>query len=68
VKTGGENSLSEKQGILEGVEGMVLQDPCDKAKAGLPEAQSPAVEHHTHGGQRLGSRAIESESSEICDS
>ena len=36
--------MSEKQGSLEDAEGAVLQDPCDMAKAALPESQSPAVE------------------------
>jgi hypothetical protein len=40
--------MLEKQGMLEGTEDMVLQDPRDKAKARLPESQSPVVEPHTH--------------------
>ena len=36
--------MSEKRGTLEDAEGVVLQDPRDKAKAALPESQSPAVE------------------------
>ena len=36
--------MSEKRETLEDAEGVVLQDPCDMAKAGLPESQSPAVE------------------------
>jgi hypothetical protein len=36
--------MSEKRGTLEDAEGVVLQDPRDRAKAGLPESQSPAVE------------------------
>jgi hypothetical protein len=47
AKAGGEKSMSEKQGSLEDAEGAVLQDPHDKAKAALPESQSPAVELHT---------------------
>jgi hypothetical protein len=39
--------MPEKRGTLEGAEGAVPQDPRDKAKAGLPESQSPAVERHT---------------------
>jgi hypothetical protein len=35
--------MSEKRGTLEDAEGVVLQDPRDRAKAGLPESQSPAV-------------------------
>jgi hypothetical protein len=45
AKAGGEKSMSEKRGPLEGAEGVVPQDPCDRAKAALPESQSPAVEH-----------------------
>src|SRR3954466_8780774 len=44
AKAGGEKSMPEKQETLEGVEGAVLQDPRDRAKAGLPESQSPAVQ------------------------
>ena len=40
--------MLEKQEMLEGTEDMVLQDPRDKAKARLPESQSPVVEPHTH--------------------
>jgi hypothetical protein len=40
--------LSEKRESLEDAEGAVLQGPCDMAKAGLPELQSPVVEPHTH--------------------
>ena len=40
--------MPEKQEMLEGAEGTVLQDPRDKAKAKLPESQSPVVEPHTH--------------------
>ena len=47
AKAGGEKSMSEKQGSLEDAEGAVLQDPRDRAKAALPESQSPAVELHT---------------------
>ena len=36
--------MSEKRESLEDAEGDVLQGPCDKAKAGLPEPQSPVVE------------------------
>jgi hypothetical protein len=36
--------MPEKRETLEGAEGIVSQDPRDKAKAGLPEPQSPAVE------------------------
>jgi hypothetical protein len=47
AKARGDNSMSEKRESLEGVYGAVLQDLRDRAKAGLPEAQSPAVEPHT---------------------
>jgi hypothetical protein len=47
AKARGERSMSEKQGPLEDAEGAVLQDPRDRAKAALPESQSPAVELHT---------------------
>jgi hypothetical protein len=36
--------MPEKRETLEGAEGAVPQDPRDKAKAALPEPQSPAVE------------------------
>ena len=36
--------MSEKRESLEDAEGDVLQDPCDMAKAELPEPQSPVVE------------------------
>jgi hypothetical protein len=38
--------MSEKRGSLEDAEGEALQGPCDMAKAGLPEPQSPVVEPH----------------------
>ena len=47
AKAGGERSMSEKRGTLEDAEGVVLQDPRDRAKAGLPEPQSPAVQKVT---------------------
>ena len=47
AKAGGEKSMSEKREPLEDAEGAVLQDPRDRAKAGLPEPQSPAVQTHT---------------------
>ena len=40
--------MPEKQEVLEGAEDTVLQDPRDRAKAILPESQSPVVEPHTH--------------------
>ena len=36
--------MPEKRESLEGADSAVPQDPRDKAKAGLPEPQSPAVE------------------------
>jgi hypothetical protein len=47
AKVGGENSMPEKREPLEDAEGAVPQDPRDKAKAELPESQSPAVQPHT---------------------
>ena len=47
AKAGGEKSMPEKREPLEDAEGAVPQDPRDRAKAGLPESQSPAVERHT---------------------
>jgi hypothetical protein len=47
AKAGGDNSMPEKRGALEGAEGVVPQDPRDRAKAALPESQSPAVGPHT---------------------
>ena len=44
AKAGGEKSMSEKRGSLEDAEGAAPQDPRDRAKALLPESQSPAVE------------------------
>src|ERR1017187_4649251 len=35
------NSMSAKQRSCLGVKGDALRDPCDMAKAGLPESQSP---------------------------
>jgi hypothetical protein len=39
--------MPEKRGAPEGVYGTVPQGPRDKAKATLPESQSPVVEPHT---------------------
>ena len=39
--------MPEKQEMLEDAEDMVLQDPRDRAKARLPEFQSPVVGPHT---------------------
>jgi len=47
AKAGGDNSMPEKREPLEDAEGAVPQDPRDRAKAGLPESQSPAVQPHT---------------------
>jgi hypothetical protein len=47
AKTGGDNSMPEKRGSLGDAEGAVPQDPRDRAKAALPESQSPAVQPHT---------------------
>jgi hypothetical protein len=43
AKARGEKSMPEKRGSLEDTKGAAPQDPRDKAKAGLPEPQSPAV-------------------------
>ena len=47
AKAGGEKSMSEKRESLEDAEGAVPQGPRDRAKAALPESQSPAVEYYT---------------------
>ena len=47
AKAGGEKGIPEKRETLEGAEGAVPQDPRDRAKAALPESQSPVVERHT---------------------
>ena len=44
VKAGGEKSMSEKRGSLEDAQGALPQGPRDRAKAALPESQSPAVQ------------------------
>ena len=44
AKAGGEKSMPEKRETSEGVYGAVPQGPRDKAKAILPESQSPVVE------------------------
>src|SRR3954447_14775561 len=44
AKAGGEKSMSEKRGSLEDAQGAVPQGPRDRAKAALPESQSPAVQ------------------------
>ena len=38
AKAGGDNSMSEKRETSEGVYDAVPQDPCDMAKARLPES------------------------------
>jgi hypothetical protein len=48
AKAGGEKSTPEKREPPESVDGAVPQDPRDRAKARLPESQSPVVEPHTH--------------------
>jgi hypothetical protein len=40
--------MSEKRGSSEDAEDAALQGPRDRAKARLPESQSPAVQPHTH--------------------
>ena len=41
AKAGGEKSMPEKREVLEPAEGTDPQDPCDRAKAGLLESESP---------------------------
>jgi len=53
AKAGGDKSLWEKQGTREGGYRVAVQDPYERVKAGLPEPQSPGVEPHPHGLQRL---------------
>jgi hypothetical protein len=53
AKAGGEKSMSEKRGSLEDAEGAVPQGPRDRAKAVLPESQSPAVQESHSLLQRL---------------
>jgi hypothetical protein len=48
AKARGEKSTPEKREALEHAEGADRQDPCDMAKAGLLESQSPEVKTHTH--------------------
>jgi hypothetical protein len=59
AKARGDNSMSEKRESPEGVYGAVLQDLRDTAKAGLPEAQFPAVEPHTRCHNALGQCRLE---------
>src|SRR5215831_8657518 len=47
AKAGGDKSMPEKRGSLEDAKGAAPQGPRDRAKAGLPEPQSPAVQTHT---------------------
>ena len=47
AKAGGEKSMPEKRETPEGVYGAVPRGPRDKAKATLPEPQSPVVGPHT---------------------
>ena len=42
AKAGGENSMLEKRGLLEDAKGTAPRGPPDRAKARLPEPQSPA--------------------------
>jgi hypothetical protein len=48
AKAEGDNSLPEKREPPGDAEGAVPQDPRDRAKARLPESQSPVVQPHTH--------------------
>ena len=67
AKAGGEKSMSEKRGTLEDAEGAVPQDPRDRAKAALPESQSPAVESAHSLLQRLGRNATRGSSFPFCE-
>src|SRR5215831_3378745 len=51
AKARGEKSMPRKRRSPGGVQGVAPQDPRDMAKAGLPEAQSPAVKV-THPSER----------------
>ena len=42
AKAGGDNSMPEKRGPLEDAEGVVPQDPRERAKAALPESRVPS--------------------------
>ena len=53
AKAGGEKSMSEKRGSLGDAQGAAPQDPRDRAKAALPESQSPAVQEYTRCLQHL---------------
>jgi hypothetical protein len=48
-----DNSMPSKQEPSEDVYDVVLQDPRDRARAGLPEPQTPAREEHLPRSQRL---------------
>ena len=45
TKAGREKSMSEKRETMEDAEGVVPQDPRERAKAASPKPQSPAVVH-----------------------
>ena len=66
AKAGGEKSMSEKRGTLEDAEGAVPQDPRDRAKAALPESQSPAVQVSHSLLQRLQRSALGGGSLYVC--
>ena len=52
--------MSEKRETLEDADGAVLQGPRDRAKATLPESQSPVVEPSHSSLQRLTGGAVRS--------
>ena len=58
TKAGREKSMSEKRETMEDAEGVVPQDPRDRAKAVLPESQSPAVQNAHSLLQRLQRSAL----------
>ena len=49
----GDKSMPLKRGACRGVLGAASRDPCDKAKAGLLEAQSPVMKVRIHRKRRL---------------
>ena len=59
--------MPEKRESPEGAYGAVPQDPRDRAKAALPESQSPAVESAHSLLQRLGRNATRGSSFPFCE-
>jgi hypothetical protein len=48
LKGEGDKSMSGKRWACPGVRGVASRDPCDMAKAGLLEVQSPAMKVRIH--------------------